>query len=74
MPEGSHGLAFVNPTIPYRMRERNNQPNDSNAVVHLQEVKEGDLLIYSVGLNILFLPLVVDDRITISFNTDYPNL
>lgn len=72
MPEGSHGLAFVNPTIPYRMRERNNQTNDSNAVVHLQEVKEGDMLIYPSWLEHFVPPISCDDRITISFNTDYP--
>ena len=54
------------------MRERNNQTNDSNAVVHLQEVKEGDMLIYPSWLEHFVPPISCDDRITISFNTDYP--
>ena len=72
MPEGSHGLAFSNPTIPYRMYEKNNQTNDSNEYAHLREATEGDLLIYPSWLEHFVPPITCDDRITISFDTNYP--
>ena len=72
MPEGSHGLVFSNPTIPYRMYEKNNQTNESNAYVHLQEVEEYNLLIYPSWLEHFVPPIDCDDRITISFDTNYP--
>ena len=72
MPEGSHGLAFSNPTIPYRMYEKINQSNESNEYAHLMEVQEGDLLIYPSWLEHFVPPIDCDDRITISFDTNYP--
>jgi len=72
MPEGSHGLAFTNPTIPYRMYEKTNQSNPSNEYAHLMDVEEGDLLLYPSWMEHFVPPIDCDDRITISFNTDYP--
>ena len=72
MPEGSHGIAFTNPTIPYRMYEKNNQTNESNEYVHLVEVQEFDLLLYPSWLEHFVPPITCDDRITISFDTNYP--
>jgi len=71
-PEGSHGLAFANPTIPHRMMERQNATNPSTTYAHLEEVESGDLLLYPSWME-HFVPTVeCDYRTTISFNTVYP--
>lgn len=71
-PEGSHGLAFSNPTIPHRMMERQNATNPSTTYAHLEEVESGDLLLYPSWME-HFVPTVgCDHRTTISFNTEYP--
>jgi len=72
MPEGSHGLAFSNPTIPYRMYEKINNRNDSYSYAHLEEVENYDLLLYPSWLEHFVPKITCDNRITISFNTDYP--
>ena len=71
-PEGSHGLAFANPTISHRMMERQSATNPSTTYAHLEEAETGDLLIYPSWME-HFVPTVeCDYRTTISFNTIYP--
>lgn len=72
VPDGSHGLAFSNPTIPYRMYEKLNARNESYSYAHLETVEQGDLLLYPSWLEHFVPPIDCDDRITIGFNTDYP--
>jgi len=71
-PEGSHGLAFTNPTIPYRMYEKTNHSNASNEYAHLMEAEQGDLLIYPSWLEHFVPTIDCDNRITISFDTEFP--
>jgi|TARA_B100001093_G_scaffold247667_1_gene237083 uncharacterized protein (TIGR02466 family) len=71
-PKGSHGLAFANPTIPYRMMERQNATNPSTTYAHLEEVETGDLLLYPSWMEHFVPTIDCDNRTTISFNTAYP--
>ena len=71
MPEGSHGLAFVNPTTVAKMEDRVNTSTKYSEAAHLMEVKNGDLLIYPSWLEHFVPPVECDDRVTISFNADY---
>jgi len=71
-PEGSHGLAFANPTIPHRMMERQNATNPSTTYAHLEEVETGDLLLYPSWMEHFVPTIDCDNRTTINFNTAYP--
>ncbi len=71
-PEGSHGLAFGNPTIPYRMMERQNAQTPSTMYAHLEEVETGDLLLYPSWIEHFVPTIDCDYRTTINFNTIYP--
>lgn len=72
IPDDSLGLAFVNPTIPYRMNEFVNNSNPSNTYAHVETVKTGDLLLFPSWLEHFVPPINYDNRISISFNTAYP--
>jgi uncharacterized protein (TIGR02466 family) len=69
-PEGSHGLAFTNPTIPHKMGMRSPTPGQDYA--HLEEVQSGDLLIYPSWMEHFVPAIECDNRTTINFNTYYP--
>ncbi len=71
VPEGSHGLAFANPTIPYRMNERQNTATKYTEYAHLVEVEVGDLLLYPSWIEHFVPPIECDNRVSISFNADY---
>jgi uncharacterized protein (TIGR02466 family) len=69
-PEGSHGLAFANPTIPHQMAVRTMVAGQDYA--HLEEVQSGDLLIYPSWMEHFVPTIECDHRTTINFNTYYP--
>ena len=69
-PEGSHGLAFANPTIPHQMSIRSFVAGQGYA--HLEEVQSGDLLIYPSWMEHFVPTIECDHRTTINFNTYYP--
>ena len=73
-PEGSQGLAFVNPTIPYRMKDKTQESTKYNEQLALVEVKTGDLILHPSWLEHFVPPIDCDNRITISFNCDYKRL
>tara|TARA_B110000240_G_C13386139_1_gene404753 strand:- start:368 stop:985 length:618 start_codon:yes stop_codon:yes gene_type:complete len=73
-PKGNKGLAFVNPTIPHRMKDKTNTSTKYNEQVSLVEVTTGDLLLYPSWLEHFVPPIECDNRVTISFNCDYKRL
>ena len=73
-PEGSHGIAFVNPTTVNQSMYRVNTRTKYTEAAKLIPAKTGDLFIYPSWLE-QFVPVVeCDNRITISFNADYPKI
>ena len=72
LSEGEHMLAFTNPTIPYRMYERPYHSNELNSYVHVETMTKGDILVYPSWLEHFVPQIDTDNRVTISFNTDYP--
>ena len=74
VPEGSHGLAFSNPTIPYRMKEKTTTFTKYSEYAKLIEVQTGDLLIYPSWLEHFVPKIECDNRLTISFNTYFARL
>ena len=74
MPEGSTGIAFVNPTTAYKTLNRINAQTKYSSSSHLVEAKTGDMIIYPSWLE-HFVPIqTCDNRITISFNADYKRI
>jgi hypothetical protein len=74
MPEGSTGIAFVNPTFGYKTLNRNNTKTKYSSSSQLVEAKTGDMIIYPSWLE-HFVPIqTCDNRITISFNADYKRI
>jgi uncharacterized protein (TIGR02466 family) len=74
MPEGSTGIAFVNPTFGYKTLNRNNTKTKYSSSSQLVEAKTGDMIIYPSWLE-HFVPVqTCDNRITISFNADYKRI